>query len=102
MKQRLHGIAVACMDCGDKQAVWVVLGCFFYCDEVCQEGWLPDEDAFDQPRRADASRCPSSVRPEKIMLHARIPLFGDNPLEPLRHLPGDAERRGVQGSSMPP
>jgi hypothetical protein len=32
MKQRLHGITVACMNCGDRQAVWVVLN-FFYCDE---------------------------------------------------------------------
>jgi hypothetical protein len=30
MRKRLHGIAVACMMCHDKQAVWVVLN-FFYC-----------------------------------------------------------------------
>jgi hypothetical protein len=37
MKQRLHGIAVACMDCGDNQAVWVILGCFLYCDECVKK-----------------------------------------------------------------
>jgi hypothetical protein len=35
MKQRLHGIAVACMVCG-AQAKWVVLN-FFYCDECVKK-----------------------------------------------------------------
>jgi hypothetical protein len=35
MKQRLHGIAVACMVCG-AQARWVYLN-FFYCDECIKK-----------------------------------------------------------------
>ena len=33
MKQQLLGIKVGCMDCGEKQAKWVILGCFLYCDD---------------------------------------------------------------------
>lgn len=36
MRKRLHGIAVACMMCHDKQAVWVVLN-FFYCDDCIKK-----------------------------------------------------------------
>jgi hypothetical protein len=32
VRKRLHGIAVACMYCGEKQARWVVMN-FFYCDD---------------------------------------------------------------------
>lgn len=36
MKRRLHGIAVACMMCHDRQAVWEIFN-FFYCDECIKK-----------------------------------------------------------------
>jgi len=37
MKQRLRGVITGCMRCGEKHAKWVMLGCFFYCDDCIKE-----------------------------------------------------------------